>query len=160
MHHTITVDPETYELVVEVLGDFEYRGNFAQAVGDYLAEASVAGENIDKKTSLKGCVYQGPLAEYEQVIVALWDTVPKFVFNEEYKKMLAAISHVIYFFKTGDVEGFSKTIQECGGFSPYTRPADVLDHYLEDLETYFEITVVEKEYEEVEIEDYEEVEIA
>jgi hypothetical protein len=121
-------------LTTVVNGDFDYEGNFADAVTDYLADVATCtkyqkDKDFPDRATLTGAAEWYPLAQMEQVIVALWSTVPKHVFNKRYANMLREVGLVVNYFSTGDLALYESAIEEIvEGFD--TDPVDILTTWL------------------------------
>lgn len=122
-----------------VFGDFEFFGNFADAVTEYLYDADNAMKYIrstefPERAKLAGISGLFPLAEMEQVMVALWDTVPRLGFNKNYRDMLRQVGIVMAYFRSGDLELYETAIDEVEP-SVHTSPTDILKKWLTLLQT-------------------------
>jgi len=99
----------TYD--VTVVGDFIFQGTFADAVTTYCQDAETFEKyNAKSGFNLKGIISKCPLAEMEQVIVALWSTIPKFYYSKKYRQMLREVSLVVNYFQNGDLSLFEEAV--------------------------------------------------
>ena len=121
---------------VKIHGEVEFEGSFADAVTEYLQATKRAAKYVEDNPRLMSCAMREPIAQLEQTMVALWSTVPKHPFNEDYSEVIDAISAVIDFFESGDRLSFEEAFADAPDLDA-SSPSTILEVFELYLHDYF-----------------------
>jgi len=111
----------TYDIAA--YGEQEFRGvTFASIMSEYIAECNTHAVSTSGNRNLRQAALRTPFAIYEQAMLALWGTVPKYGLSPRWETAVSAVGLVMNFFNTGDKTLFDTSLDDCGFIKAGEQP--------------------------------------
>lgn len=129
---TVTRNKKDGTYDIHAYGEREFTGvTFASVMSDYIADCAQYQDH-HRGRDLRQASLRYPFAVYEQAMIALWPTVPKFGLSVRWERAVMALGVVINFFRSGDMTLYETSLEDCGlikAGEEIPRPYELLEQY-------------------------------